>query len=178
MNPTIEISFKTAQAYSAMCKPLCQELKLPQTAFDILMFLANNPDCTTARDIVEIRKIKAHLVSVNVDRLVQEGYLERRAVAGDQFRERCPGFGTFGDDGLVVLDARKLPAFADVALVGGDSLVRGDLLAAPDHGTQERFEFQRIHDIYRFCKILFYRNSRALSRNGSCTCWECNRPRS
>ena len=37
MNPTIEISFKTAQAYSAMCKPLCQELKLPQTAFDILM---------------------------------------------------------------------------------------------------------------------------------------------
>lgn len=52
MNPTIEISFKTAQAYSAMCKPLCQELKLPQTAFDILMFLANNPDCTTARDIV------------------------------------------------------------------------------------------------------------------------------
>ena len=155
MNPTIEISFKTAQAYSAMCKPLCQELKLPQTAFDIQMFLANNPDCTTARDIVEIRKIKANLVSVNVDRLVQEGYLERRAVAGDQFRERCPGFGAFGDDGLVVLDARKLPAFADVALVGGDSLVRGDLLAAPDHGTQERFEFQRIHDIYRFCKILF-----------------------
>ncbi len=77
MNPTIEISFKTAQAYSAMCKPLCQELKLPQTAFDILMFLANNPDCTTARDIVEIRKIKANLVSVNVDRLVQEGYLAR-----------------------------------------------------------------------------------------------------
>ncbi len=24
MNPTIEISFKTAQAYNAMCKPLCQ----------------------------------------------------------------------------------------------------------------------------------------------------------
>ena len=69
MNPTIEISFKTAQAYNAMCKPLCQELKLPQTAFDILMFLANNPDCTTARDIVEIRKIKANLVSVNVDRV-------------------------------------------------------------------------------------------------------------
>jgi serine kinase of HPr protein (carbohydrate metabolism regulator) len=35
-------------------------------------------------DIVEIRKIKANLVSVNVDRLVQEGYLERRAVAGDR----------------------------------------------------------------------------------------------
>ncbi len=93
MNPTIEISFKTAQAYSAMCKPLCQELKLPQTAFDILMFLANNPDCTTARDIVEIRKIKANLVSMNVDKLVQEGYLERYAVASDRRKTKllCTG---------------------------------------------------------------------------------------
>ena len=73
MNPTIEISFKTAQAYSAMCKPLCQELKLPQTAFDILMFLYNNPEYKTARDIVEIRNIKANLVSVNVEKLVQDG---------------------------------------------------------------------------------------------------------
>ena len=87
MNPNIEFSIKTAQAYSAMCKPLCQELKLPQTAFDILMFLANNPDCTTARDIVEIRKIKANLVSVNVDRLVQEGYLLRQPAPGD--RRKC-----------------------------------------------------------------------------------------
>ena len=61
MNPTIEISFKSAQAYNAMCKPLCQELKLPQTAFDILMFLANNPDCTTARDIVGSAKLRRTL---------------------------------------------------------------------------------------------------------------------
>ena len=80
MNPSMEFAIKTSLAYSAVCKPLCQELKLPQTAFDILMFLANNPDCKTARDIVEIRKIKANLVSVNVDKLVQEGYLERRTV--------------------------------------------------------------------------------------------------
>ena len=84
MNPSMEFAIKTAQAYSAVCKPLCQELKLPQTAFDILMFLANNPDCKTARDIVEIRHIKANLVSVNVDKLVQEGYLERRAMANDR----------------------------------------------------------------------------------------------
>ena len=84
MNPTIEISFKTAQAYSAMCKPLCQELKLPQTAFDILMFLYNNPEYKTARDIVEIRNIKANLVSVNVEKLVQDGYIERQAVEKDR----------------------------------------------------------------------------------------------
>ena len=79
MNPNMEFAIKTAQAYNAVCKPLCQELKLPQTAFDILMFLANNPDRRTASDIVEFRHIKANLVSMNVDRLVKEGYLERRA---------------------------------------------------------------------------------------------------
>ena len=84
MNPSMEFAIKTSLAYSTVCKPLCQELKIPQTAFDILMFLANNPDCKTASDIVEIRKIKANLVSVTVDKLVQEGYLERQAMAGDR----------------------------------------------------------------------------------------------
>ena len=87
MNPSMEFAIKTSLAYSAVCKPLCQDLKLPQTAFDILMFLANNPDCKTARDIVEIRKIKANLVSVNVDKLVQEGYLERRTVQDDRRKQ-------------------------------------------------------------------------------------------
>ena len=68
-----------AKAYSETCKPLCHELNIPQTAFDILLFLANNPEYKTARDIVEIRKIKANLVSVNVDKLVNEGYLERKS---------------------------------------------------------------------------------------------------
>ena len=93
VNPNIEFAIKTSQAYSAVCKPLCQELKLPQTAFDILMFLANNPDYKTARDIVEARHIKANLVSMYVDKLVQEGYLERYAVAGDRRKTKllCTG---------------------------------------------------------------------------------------
>ena len=84
LNPSVEFANKTGLAYSAVCKPLCQKLHLPQTAFDILMFLANNPNYTTARDIVEVRHIKANLVSVNVDKLVQEGFLERRPVLGDR----------------------------------------------------------------------------------------------
>ena len=80
----IEFANKMAHAYSVMCKPLCQKMKLPQTAFDILMFLSNNPQYKTARDIVEVRKLKANLVSINVDKLVKEGYLERREVAGDR----------------------------------------------------------------------------------------------
>ena len=84
MNFSIAISRKIALAYSAVCKPLCRQLELPQTAFDILMFLGNNPDYKTASEIVEIRHIKANLVSVNVDRLVREGYLTGRGVEGDR----------------------------------------------------------------------------------------------
>lgn len=84
MNFSIAISRKIALAYSAVCKPLCRQLELPQTAFDILMFLGNNPDYKTASEIVEIRHIKANLVSVNVDRLVREGYLTRLGVEGDR----------------------------------------------------------------------------------------------
>ena len=84
MNISMEFAYKIVQAYSMRCKPLCQEIRMPQTAFDILMFLANNPQFHTARDIVEIRKIKANLVSVNVDKLVREGYLDRRESPEDR----------------------------------------------------------------------------------------------
>ena len=84
MNRGLEFVHKSMLAYSAACRPLCQKLKLTQTAFDILMFLANNPCYKTASEIVEIRHIKANLVSVNVDRLVREGYLLRQPVKGDR----------------------------------------------------------------------------------------------
>lgn len=89
MNTGIEFTMKLSAAYSAVCRPLCHELNLPQTAFDILMFLANNPEYTTARDIVEVRKIKANLVSINVDKLVGEGYLRREADTDDRRRPIC-----------------------------------------------------------------------------------------
>lgn len=84
MNRGFEISQKVSLAYRKICKPLCSEVDLAQTAFDILMFLGNNPECNTARDIVEIRHIKANLVSVHVERLVEEGYLLRRPVKADR----------------------------------------------------------------------------------------------
>ena len=84
MNAHLEFAKNIQLAYSEHCKPLCREIHMPQTAFDILMFLANNPECKTARDIVEIRGIKANLVSINVDKLAREGYLARSSVDGDR----------------------------------------------------------------------------------------------
>lgn len=84
MNLNMDMAQKLMSAYHQKCKPLCQQLGLPQTAFDILMFLANNPNYKTASDIVEVRKIKANLVSVNVNRLVEDGYLIRKSVKDDR----------------------------------------------------------------------------------------------
>ena len=81
---SIKFAHDLIETYNAWCKPLCKEIQMPQTAFDILMFLANNPDYNTARDIVEIRGLKANLVSINIEKLVKEGFLERMPDAKDR----------------------------------------------------------------------------------------------
>lgn len=48
------------------------------------MFLANNPQYKRASDIVEVRHIKANLVSINVDKLVKDGYLKRVPIENDR----------------------------------------------------------------------------------------------
>ena len=84
MKINIEFPRKLLEVYNDTCKPLCKKLKLPQTAFDILMFLGNNPQYQTARDIVKIRNIKANLISINVEKLVKEGYLRREEIKCDR----------------------------------------------------------------------------------------------
>ena len=81
---SIKFAHDLIETYSERCKPLCREIQMPQTAFDILMFLANNPAYNTARDIVEIRGLKANLVSINIEKLVKEGFLERMPDAKDR----------------------------------------------------------------------------------------------
>ena len=75
MNPNIEFSIKTSQAYNAVCKPLCQELGLSQTALDILLFLANNPEFDTAAQIIKKRAFTKSHVSMSVRSLEERGLL-------------------------------------------------------------------------------------------------------
>ena len=67
------------EAYAAVLNPLCAELSMPQSALDILLFLANNPGYDTARDICFYRHMKPGIVSFHIDRLVGEGYLARKS---------------------------------------------------------------------------------------------------
>lgn len=76
------------EAYEHFCKPLCRELDMPVMAFDILMFLANNPEACTAREISQNRGFKENILSVNINKLVNEGLLERAPVEGDRRKVR------------------------------------------------------------------------------------------
>lgn len=80
----VELTKKFMAAYKAAQKKVCKAWNVPEVSLDILLFLANNPEYTTARDIVEVRSIKANLVSQHVDRMVREGYLCRKEVQGDR----------------------------------------------------------------------------------------------
>ncbi len=78
---------KIALAYEKALSPLARETNMPHTAVSILLFIANNPDLATARDICELRGLKKPIVSTHVERLVAEGYIERRAVPGDRRKD-------------------------------------------------------------------------------------------
>lgn len=79
---------KIMYAYNKLCEPLLEKYDIPQVSFDILMFLNNNSQYCTAREISEIRNIKKNLVSVHVEKLCQCGLIERSEISGDR-RKVC-----------------------------------------------------------------------------------------
>lgn len=88
MESQIAFLNKYGRAYVTYCKSICREYDINQTEFDILMFFGNNPEYDCAKDIVDVRKIKANLVSINVDKLVNDGYLERKLMLNDRRKYR------------------------------------------------------------------------------------------
>ena len=80
----ITVLHNLVDVYENACQPICKEMGVPYTAFSILMFLAENPEYYTAKDVSEFRAIKPNLVSFNVNKLVEEGYLERVPIPGNR----------------------------------------------------------------------------------------------
>ena len=98
-------------AYSAAMQPLSREFAIPQTAAEILLFLANNPANRTAKDICTMRRLKPGIVSLHVDTLVTLGFLERKSVPGDR---RKTALVLTAQAQPIVAEGRELQrAFAD-----------------------------------------------------------------
>lgn len=70
--------------YGGLFAPLLERHGLTQLEMDILLFLANNPACDTARDIVEKRRLAKSHVSVGVEALTERGLLERLRQGGNR----------------------------------------------------------------------------------------------
>ncbi len=90
MNISILLSFtaRIQRAYEVMCRCVLDEFGISKTSFDILMFLSNNPDYCTANEISARKNIKANVVSLHVEKLVNEGYLQRQNMEGDRRKIR------------------------------------------------------------------------------------------
>ena len=54
----------------------------------MILFLANNPEYNTAKDLWEIRGIRSGNASVAIETLVRRGYLKREADAQDRRLQR------------------------------------------------------------------------------------------
>lgn len=63
------------QFYSLIYEEVASELKLTQLEIDILLFLINNPEYNTARDIVNLRGFAKSNVSTAIEALQRQEYL-------------------------------------------------------------------------------------------------------
>lgn len=132
---------KIGMAYEMTLLPLALETDMPHTAISILLFLANNPDFATARDICEMQGLKRPNVSAHVERLVQEGYIERRAVPGDRRKDAlvCTEKATK----IVELGRARQIQFAEAVLDG---------ISEEDRSVMERCFAQMNNNIDRIIK--------------------------
>lgn len=104
------------EAYHTVLQPICKDTGLPPMAVDILMFIANNPGNGTAGDICRCRGLKSGIVSVHIDRLVNDGLLLRQAVPGDRRKTRL--VCTEAADGIIEKGRGLQLCFAQKLLAG------------------------------------------------------------
>lgn len=87
MNQTLALlrtSRQLGRLYDRQLGPVAAAHSMTRMELDVLLFLANNPECDTARDIVELRCIAKSYVSKAIDALYRRGLLTARTDARDR----------------------------------------------------------------------------------------------
>lgn len=75
MNVVLENLYVSRELFSSLFSPVCSKYRLTPAELLVLLFLANNAEYDTARDIVDKLKITKSHVSVSVRDLEKRGYL-------------------------------------------------------------------------------------------------------
>lgn len=121
LQPT-EVLFNSRQfkkLYDKLISDMASHYGLTPNEVNILLFLANNPECDTATDIAEARCLAKSCVSRSVDSLIRQGFLS----AGEDEKDRR------------ILHLSILPAAAD--LVRDAQLTQETFLSCVFEGFSE-----------------------------------------
>ena len=79
-----ETALRAQKSYSRLMEPVCKKWNLTRNELDVLLFLANNPQYDTARDVTEFRGLSKSQVSQAVELLVAEGLVSRTPDSSDR----------------------------------------------------------------------------------------------
>lgn len=70
--------------YCEMCRPLNKKTGLPHTALVILQAVSEAPDCDTAGKVSKLLLLNPSIISFNVNKLVDGGYMVRKEIPGNR----------------------------------------------------------------------------------------------
>lgn len=76
MNIMLENLYVCKELYSFLFHPICSKYGLTPAELLVLLFLASNAECDTAKDIVDKLKITKSIVSVSTRDLEERGYIK------------------------------------------------------------------------------------------------------
>ena len=118
ISPTrlLQFSQQFKKFYTHQFSPLLKQSGLSMREMDVLLFLINNPDYDTARDITELRGLAKSQVSQAVDLLAAEGLLQRTPDAEDR---RMVHLSLTGEGLPLALEAQRIQAICGEQLFFG-----------------------------------------------------------
>lgn len=71
-----DMLFLGKKMYDKSLQPVCDAYAMTRNELDILLFLANQPDYDTAKDIVDRRRLTKSHVSMSLKNLTGRGYIQ------------------------------------------------------------------------------------------------------
>ena len=76
MTDLLKMIHSMKSLYDHLCMDVMQAYHLTRSELDILLFLHNNPEFDSAKDIVEKRGLVKSHASMGIEKLIQKGYLK------------------------------------------------------------------------------------------------------
>lgn len=71
----LRVSWNCGKLYDSLCDPVGAEYKLTQNEMDVILFLYNNKELNTAKEISNYRAISKSLVCKSVKSLTERGFI-------------------------------------------------------------------------------------------------------